>query len=79
MDCYHIRNGLLCEGTGYGISNLWNEITEVFPDMKTTACLAKIKTPSAKAYLLERWRKWKGLTKDTLNKSKMPNGSGKED
>lgn len=61
MDCVNIRNGLSCEGGGVGLGGLWEEITEVFSDVKSTACLAKIKTPSAKAYFLERWRKWKGL------------------
>lgn len=42
---------------------LWEELTEqLLPEM-STACLDKIDParPSAKAYLLERWRKWKGL------------------
>lgn len=42
---------------------VWEEITDcLFPEM-STACLAKIdpSQPSAKAYLLERWRRWKGL------------------
>lgn len=63
LDCSNIRKGLVCDGGTYGVGDMWNEIKEVFPDMKTTACLAKIKTPGAKAYLLERWREWKGLDK----------------
>jgi len=33
----------------------------VFPEM-TTGCLEKLATASAKRYLMERWREWKGLT-----------------
>lgn len=59
LDCKNIRSGLSCGPVG--LSMLWDEIEEVFDQFKNTACLSKIKTPSAKEYFLERWRKWKGL------------------
>lgn len=61
LDCMNIRNGLTC-GEPTAMGELWTEIRdcEVFERL-TTACLAKIDTASAKAYMLERWKKWKGL------------------
>ena len=59
-DCSDISSSLSCDGTRE-FGNLWGEIEDyVFPAL-TTGCLAKLQTASAKAYLLERWRKWKGL------------------
>jgi hypothetical protein len=59
MDCAHIRDGLSCdEGVPHGI--LWQEIRNIFPHF-TTGCLNKVESASAKAYLLQRWREWKGL------------------
>ena len=63
MDCVNIRDGLRC-GRGFLYESLWDDITEVF-DQITTGCLAKIETASAKAYFVERWRKWKGLDSPT--------------
>ncbi len=62
LDCVEIRYGLSCGPVGLG--NLWYEIAEcdVFANFNT-GCLEKIKTASAKAYFLERWSKWKGLSK----------------
>lgn len=57
MDCVAIRNGMSCD-EGVGLGNLWDEIWQIFPDFNTT-CLQKIKTVSAKEYILERWREWK--------------------
>ena len=60
VDCVDIATSLSCDGSRE-FGNLWGEIEEyVFPAL-TTGCLAKLQTASAKAYLLERWRKWKGL------------------
>ena len=60
LDCMNIRSGLSCEeSTTFG--ELWSDIYEVFEDLKSTACLTKIPTASAKAYFLDRWRQWKGL------------------
>jgi hypothetical protein len=59
MDCRHIRKGLACGPVG--LTMLWDEIGQVFDEFRNTACLLKIKTPSAKAYFLQRWREHKGL------------------
>jgi len=63
LDCMNIRDGLSCDG-GFTHGTLWESIREVF-DQMNTGCLAKIETASAKAYLVSRWRKWKGLDKIT--------------
>ena len=44
----------------------------------TTACLAKIETASAKAYMLERWRRWKGLDPETAPASADAKPAGSE-
>lgn len=59
MDCAHIRDGLSC-GESVPAGTLWESINEVFGEI-TTGCLTKVETASAKAYLVERWQKWKGL------------------
>jgi hypothetical protein len=59
LDCKNIRSGLSCGPVGLGM--LWDEVGEVFSEIVSTACLAKIPTASAKAYFLDRWRQWKGL------------------
>lgn len=61
LDCMNIQQGLSCGNIVYG--NLWEQIYEIFPQFNTS-CLTKIKTVSAKEYILERWRKWKGLEND---------------
>jgi hypothetical protein len=57
MDCVHIRKGLSCNN-GVAFGQLWDEIYQIFPEI-TTGCLQRIKTPSAKAYFIERWNQWK--------------------
>lgn len=57
MDCVNIRNGLTC-GNSILFGTLWEEIYYIFPHF-TTACLQKVKTVTAKEYILERWREWK--------------------
>lgn len=59
LDCADIRDGLTC-GNGFLYGALWSDIREV-SDQLTTACFNKITRASAKAYLVERWRQWKGL------------------
>lgn len=60
LDCRNIRIGLTCEGESPPvIGELWSDVIANFPHLKSTACLAKIPTASAKAYFLERWRQWK--------------------
>jgi hypothetical protein len=66
MDCRNIAEGLSCDGRIH--STLWDELEgsgigdtyAAFAAFNET-CVAKVKTASAKAYLVERWRKWKGL------------------
>lgn len=60
LDCHNIRIGLTCEGEAWpAFGNLWDDVTYSFRDLRSTACLTKIKTPSAKEYFLDRWRAWK--------------------
>lgn len=60
MDCMNIRNAFTCDGSASPpFGDLWYEIQGNFPHLTSTACLTKIKTPSAKEYFLDRWRKWK--------------------
>lgn len=56
LDCMNIRNGLSCDSVA--LTGLWDDIYEIFPEV-TTGCLQRIKTPSAKAYFIERWNQWK--------------------
>lgn len=59
-------NALKTNGRTY--TDLWVELEEhggengdgAFENF-TSACLEKIERASAKAYLVERWKKWKGL------------------
>jgi hypothetical protein len=61
LDCNNIRRGLSCDGQWPPFGQLWDDITQAFRELRSTACLEKIPTASAKAYFLDRWRKWKGL------------------
>jgi hypothetical protein len=61
LDCMNIREGLSRDGRWPPFGQLWDEIHQVFGEVVSTACLAKIPTSAAKAYFLERWRKWKGI------------------
>jgi hypothetical protein len=55
--CAEIRDSFSCGG-GVQYGSLWEDMHYAFPEV-TTGCLTKLKTPEAKAYLLERWNKWK--------------------
>ncbi len=61
-DCAEIRSAFDCSQVDEAIQfgELWNELTPAFREM-TTGCLTKLESASAKAYLMERWREWKGL------------------
>lgn len=63
MICVEIRDTYYCKPEGNPtLAMLWDDIdSEDFFINFTTGCLAKLKTPEAKAYMLERWQKWKGL------------------
>lgn len=60
MDCSHIAEGLSCDRRIH--TTLWNDLEENggFENF-SEACVAKVKTVSAKTYLVGRWLKWKGL------------------
>lgn len=59
MDCVNIRTAFACGG-GYTFTRLWEDLSEYQRELNT-GCLEKIKTPTAKAYFLERLRKWRGI------------------
>lgn len=59
--CVEIRAVFTC-GRGWYYESLWDEMRERAFEHLTTAskCFTKL-SPEAKAFVLERWRKWKGL------------------
>lgn len=60
-DCTSIRDAFNCsQSVMHG--ELWQEMGDYGFQQMTTGCLNKVETASAKAYLVERWRKWKGLS-----------------
>lgn len=62
--CVEIRNAFTCteyDQVGPPPGELWNDIREQMFPVITTACYDKLQTPEAKAYLRDRWLKWKGL------------------
>lgn len=61
MMCVEIRNVFAC-GKSWLYECLWEDMKEYAFDRLTTAseCFTKL-SPAAKAFLLDRWRKWKGL------------------
>ena len=62
LTCSEVSHAFYCEGRCFG--TLWEDVEEqLFPEL-TTGCLAKLKTAAAKAELLTRWRKWKGLERE---------------
>jgi hypothetical protein len=65
-DCMNIAKGLQTEGRVHGM--LWTELEDCGGldgdaafEQFTSGCLKRVKTASAKAYLQERYRTWKGL------------------
>ena len=64
MDCYHIATGLdgdRMHGHLWSILEIGGEHGAGAFDRFTTGCLLKVDTASAKAYLVERFNKWKAL------------------
>lgn len=60
MDCHHIATALCCRDRLHG--SLWDDAEAAFDEMPfSEGCLAKVETTSAKTFLQQRWRKWKGL------------------
>lgn len=64
IDCHHIAEGLVCGSRVHG--NLYEEIEAMLDNGAkiTTACLGKIETASAKAYLVARINQLNGLSND---------------
>jgi hypothetical protein len=58
--CAEIRDAFTCDGVPPEYGKLWEEMESSFPTL-TTGCLESLETPEAKRFLLDRWRKWKGL------------------
>jgi hypothetical protein len=59
--CVEIRNVFTC-GKGWTFECLWESMRDYAFEKLTTACKCFMKlSPEAKAFTLERWRKWKGL------------------
>jgi hypothetical protein len=61
--CAEIRDTYYCaDDSSPIVGELWTDIAEEnFFAAFNTVCLSKLRTPEAKAYMLERWQKWKGL------------------
>lgn len=59
LDCMHIAEGLSKDRIH---GTLWSDLEEcdAFEGFNT-GCLTKIPTASARAYVFERWRKWREL------------------
>jgi len=60
LACAEVRNTLCCDGWTY--TRLWHYAEETAFDHLTTGCLAQLTTAAAKTKLLDRWRRWKGLS-----------------
>lgn len=60
LDCMNIRDAFAC-GSGFMFERLWDDLWEYKNDINHD-CVKKIKTPSAKAYYLERLRKMRGIS-----------------
>lgn len=59
MDCLNIREAFRCGG-GFLFGQLWDSLHEFRNDV-TAACVAKIKTVSAKQYYMDWLREQRGI------------------
>lgn len=57
--CAEIRGAFCCDGWVY--TALWEDAYESLFPWLTTGCLDNLTSAAAKAKLLERWRRWKGV------------------
>jgi len=59
--CVEIRTVFTC-GKGFYFETLWEDMADYAFERLTTAseCFTQL-SPAAKAFVLERWRNWKGL------------------
>lgn len=60
--CREVRDAYRCDGDSWVIGTLWDDIaqSDFWPNF-TTGCLEKLTTPAAKAEMIRRWQRWKGL------------------
>ncbi len=62
--CVEIRNVFTC-GNSWYFGLLWEEMREyAFPRLTTASPCFRELGPEAKAFVLERWRSWKGLVRE---------------
>lgn len=60
--CAEVRTVFYC-GHAYYVETLWDEMEEqAFPNLTTASECFRELSPAAKAVVLERWTRWKGLT-----------------
>ena len=60
LECVEIAKAFSCNGVRI-MGNLWEDMNDnVIPALNTT-CFDRLTTPSAKAFLRQRWMEWKGL------------------
>jgi len=60
--CAEIADAFYCEGDGrmYG-GGLWDSMYQVMGELNSS-CFDRLSSPEAKAYLRQRWMKWKGIS-----------------
>lgn len=70
LECAEIRSAFSCGEVPPGFGDLWQQMRDyAFPDLTTASeCFQKL-SPSAKAFVLEKWRAWKGLFVDQTRQS----------
>ena len=60
--CAEIRRVFYCNG-GYWYRRLWEDMEEqAFPRLTTASACFQELSPVARAFVLDRWRTWKGLS-----------------
>ena len=59
--CVEVRRVFYCGG-GYFFGMLWDDMQEqAFPQLTTASACFRELSPEAKAVVLDRWMRWKGL------------------
>ena len=62
LDCADIRSVFACGEVPPAYGGLWREIYDyAFPNLTTASECFQQLNPSAKAFCLQMWRKWKGI------------------
>lgn len=62
IQCAEIRDAFRDPEGEFIMGELWEQMREKFSEF-TTGCLQELVTPEAKRFVLDKWRKWKGLEK----------------